>query len=100
MLTQHPALYTNSIVPQSATEEKAGLCEKLVLGEERQLELEAEVRGLKAAVVDAQTNAEQLEEMSRCVLRFFFSSFFFLVVVCSLLIIVTTSSIGLDAHGA
>lgn len=47
--------------------EKAGLREKLVLAEERQLELEAEVRGLKAAVVDAQTNAEQVEEMSRCV---------------------------------
>ena len=37
-----------------------------MLAEERQLELEAEVRSLKAAVVDAQTNAEQLEEMSRC----------------------------------
>lgn len=45
--------------------EKSGLTEQLVQAEERQLELEAEVRGLKAAVVDAQTNAEQLEEMSR-----------------------------------
>lgn len=50
---------------QSGAAEKAGLTEQLVLAEERQLELEAEVRGLKAAVVDAQTNAEQLEEMSR-----------------------------------
>lgn len=41
--------------------------EKMVVAEERQLELEAEVRSLKAAVVDAQTNAEQLEEMGRCV---------------------------------
>lgn len=45
--------------------EKADLLNKLVVAEERQLELEAEVRSLKAAVVDAQTNAEQLEEMSR-----------------------------------
>eukprot|EP00904_Undaria_pinnatifida_P003873 jgi/Undpi1/13487/HiC_scaffold_8.g03146.m1 len=54
-----------SLKAQSATVEKAGLREKMVLAEERQLELEAEVRSLKAAVVDAQTNAEQLEEMSR-----------------------------------
>lgn len=45
--------------------DKTALRKELVAAEERQLELEAEVRGLKAAVVDAQTNAEQLEEMSR-----------------------------------
>ncbi|CBJ31760.1 conserved unknown protein [Ectocarpus siliculosus] len=55
----------SEIRAQAATADKAALREELVVAEERQLELEAEVRGLKAAVVDAQTNAEQLEEMSR-----------------------------------
>ncbi|CAN0362635.1 unnamed protein product, partial [Ectocarpus sp. 12 AP-2014] len=50
---------------KAAMADKAALREELVVAEERQVELEAEVRGLKAAVVDAQTNAEQLEEMSR-----------------------------------
>ncbi|CAM9451894.1 unnamed protein product, partial [Ectocarpus sp. 12 AP-2014] len=50
---------------KAAMTDKAALREELVVAEERQVELEAEVRGLKAAVVDAQTNAEQLEEMSR-----------------------------------
>eukprot|EP00752_Nemacystus_decipiens_P017456 g15650.t1 len=50
---------------QSAVSEKSGLTGKLVEAEERQLELEAKVRGLKAVMVDAQTNAEQLEGMSR-----------------------------------
>lgn len=61
----HPLTLTVISLSQSAVAEKTGLTEHLVLAEERQLELEAEVRGLKAAVVDAQTNAEQLEEMSR-----------------------------------
>lgn len=69
-MTQNFAGITPPSTPscaQSALAEKEGLHEQLVQAEERQLELEAEVRGLKAAVVDAQTNAEQLEEMSRCV---------------------------------
>ncbi|CAN0077931.1 unnamed protein product, partial [Ectocarpus sp. 8 AP-2014] len=55
----------SEIRAQASMADKAALREELVVAEERQLELEAEVRGLKAAVVDAQTNAEQLEEMSR-----------------------------------
>lgn len=64
--TQQHTIMRNYATPrQAAMADKAALREELVVAEERQLELEAEVRGLKAAVVDAQTNAEQLEEMSR-----------------------------------
>ena len=52
---------------QTALKEGEAMRLKSVLDGERRLELEAEIRGLKAAVVDAQTNAEQLEEMSRSV---------------------------------
>ncbi|CAM9384876.1 unnamed protein product [Ascophyllum nodosum] len=50
---------------KTALKEAEAMRLKSVLDGERRLELEAEIRGLKAAVVDAQTNAEQLEEMSR-----------------------------------
>lgn len=50
---------------QAAEAEKVDLHEKIVAAKERELNFEAEINGLKDAVVDAQTNAEQLEEMSR-----------------------------------
>lgn len=51
---------------QRSESEKGEFKRQLVAAHERSLELEGEVRSLKAAVEDAQTNAEQLEEMSRC----------------------------------
>lgn len=45
--------------------DKGGLEQKLIREEERRLELEGEVRSLKAAVEDAKTNSEQVEAMSR-----------------------------------
>lgn len=48
--------------------EKDSLKEAIVVAEEHELELEAKVRSLTTSLEDAQTNSEQLEDLSRSVL--------------------------------
>lgn len=50
---------------QELEAEKRLLQDKLVAADERRLEAEGEIRSLESAVEDAQSNAEQLKEMSR-----------------------------------